>query len=78
MIDENEDGIAKDSGQVTQLTRKVNQLRPVSAIVNPVVNRAAIHEDNHDDSDNRCRNLQVLRILNITKAEPNTQRAEHQ
>lgn len=78
MIDEYEDGIAKDCGQVTQLTRKVNQLRLVSAIVNPVVNRASIHKDNHDDSDDRCRNLQVLRILNITKAEPNTQSAEHQ
>ena len=72
VIDEYEDGITEDSGQVSQLIWEVNQLSPVGAIVYPVVDCAAIHKDNHDDSYDRCRNLQVFRILNITEAEPNT------
>lgn len=60
-----------------QLLGQVYGLCFVLAVISPVVDRASVHADYHNDADDSHRNLEYFAVLDIAKRKPNTQRTEN-
>lgn len=78
VIDENEDGISKDSANVLYLVVKVPDWSVLSSILGNVVNGAWIHASNSQKSQNGCHYLKHLCVLNVSKWETKWEEGEHE
>lgn len=77
VVDENKNSVAKYSRQVLQLAAPINKRGFMSAISRPVINSATVHENDHDDPDDRSDNLEGLAVLNVSETKTDRQSSEH-
>ena len=79
MVDEYEHSVTEDCCKGVLLLLPIpNWLRLLNSVCAEVVNSANIHEAENDNTRPGGENLQILRVLDVTKAETNAEGSKDQ